>query len=127
MQTCSLPAISGYDPVEFFNSNKAIKGSGFHVSEYAGESYVFLNEENKAKFDNDPESYLPEFGGWCAFGAAISKKFFVNPEIFSITDSKLYLFLNKDIQDKWNEDEAKLLNDAEENWKKIKNVAANSL
>jgi YHS domain-containing protein len=123
----SLPAIGGYDPVSYFSANKAARGSGMNASEYKGQTYLFSSAKNKKAFDKNPTKYLPEFGGYCAFGAALGKKFHTDPTVFAIVDKKLYLNLNKDIQSKWNAKQSSMIMDAHKNWKKIKNKSAKTL
>lgn len=123
----ALVAISGYDPVSYFTMNKAVRGSGMSTSNYNGQTYLFSSAENKAKFEKSPSKYLPQFGGYCAFGAAMGKKFHSDPTVFAIVNNKLYLNLNKDIQEKWNGDQKKMIKDANANWPKIKSKSAASL
>ena len=47
-------------------------------------------------FRVSPEKYLPEYGGWCAFGMSKGEKFPVDPENFKIVDGRLLLFLKND-------------------------------
>lgn len=121
MQTSNpCVAIDGYDVVEYFKSNKAKRGSGLHVAEFNGQDYLFGSEENQKAFEKDPEKYLPQFNGWCSFGCSVGKKFHVNPENFEIVDGKLHLFLDSDIQSKWDEDPKSAKQSANKNWADIK-------
>jgi hypothetical protein len=47
-------------------------------------------------FRADPERYDPAFGGWCAFGMTMDKRFRPDPMSFKVVDGKTFLFL-KDI------------------------------
>lgn len=123
----ALPAISGYDAVSYFTQKEPVRGSGMNAYRHNGQDYLFASAENLAEFKKNPDKYLPQFGGYCAFGAAMGKKFHVDPTVFSVVDGKLYLNLNKDIQMKWNEKQAQLIKDADKNWKKIKSVASDKL
>ena len=123
----SIVAISGYDPVSYFTENKAMRGSGMQVAIHAGQTYLFASEKNKNKFVKNPSKYLPEFGGYCAFGAALGKKFHSDPTVFAVVKGKLYLNLNKDIQKKWNAKLSSMIKDGHKNWKKIKNKSAKLL
>ncbi len=115
----ALPAISGYDPVAYFTESKAVRGSGFNVATYNGQTYLFASKENKELFQKNPEKYLPQFGGWCAYGVSIGKKFHTDPNVFAIVDGKLYLNLDKEIQEKWNADQNANIDKAHKNWIKI--------
>lgn len=123
----ALPALSGYDAVSYFSQKEPIRGSGMHAFRHKGQDYLFSSTENLAEFKKNPEKYLPQFGGYCAFGAAMGKKFHADPTVYSVVGGKLYLNLNKDIQMKWNEKQAQMIKDADKNWKDIRTVAAEKL
>ena len=53
--THSTPGISGYDPVAYFTDGKPVKGSGYHVAEYKGVTYVFASKDHKTTFEASPE------------------------------------------------------------------------
>ena len=123
----SKPAITGYDPVSYFVSKKAVRGSGFHTSDYNGQTYLFSSKENKEVFAKNPTKYLPQYGGWCAYGLSVGKKFYSDPTVFAIVKNKLYLNLDKEIQKKWNKDQMNFINKGDKNWVKIANKSANEL
>jgi YHS domain-containing protein len=123
----ALPALSGYDAVSYFNQKEPVRGSGMHVHRHQGQDYLFSTAENLAEFKKNPEKYLPKYGGFCAFGAAMGKKFHADPTVYSVVDGSLYLNLNKDIQMKWNDKQAQLIKDADQNWKKIRTQSSDKL
>lgn len=123
----SLPAVGGYDLVSYFTTNAAVRGSGFHAAQYEGQSYLFSSKENQEMFEKNPTKYLPQFGGWCAYGASVGKKFHVDPTVFEVVDGKLYLNLNKEIQEKWNSDKANNIKIAHQKWDSIKSLEAGKL
>jgi YHS domain-containing protein len=116
-------AIQGYDPVAYFKSNKAIKGSKQFAVFIEGVTYYFSTAENKEVFLKSPKSYEPQYGGWCAYAmGATNEKVEVDPETFKIKDGKLFLFYHSWVNNtltKWNKDEANLHSKAEANWKII--------
>ncbi len=121
--TQSTPGISGYDPVAYFSDNKAMKGSGYHVAEYKGVTYAFASKDHKQLFEDNPEKYVPAYGGYCAYGVAVGKKFVSDPEAWKVVDGRLYLNLDKDIQSKWLQDVPGYIKKSEANWKEIKDKA----
>ncbi len=125
--THSTPGISGYDPVAYFTDGKPVKGSGYHVAEYMGVTYVFASKEHKNTFEDDPAKYVPAYGGYCAYGVAVGKKFVSDPEAWKIVQGKLYLNLDRDIQNKWSKDIPGYLKKSEANWKEIKDKAPSDL
>ncbi len=121
-------AIGGNDVVAYFTQNDAVRGSQKHTVLYRGVDYWFSNLENKNKFKASPTSFLPEYGGYCAFAMAMKNaKVPSDPNTFKLHDGKLYLFFNDYYQGEpfntiipWNADEKSMVNNADTNWEKIK-------
>jgi YHS domain-containing protein len=116
-------AIKGYDPVAYFVTHKATKGSKEFMIDYRGINYQFVSEASLETFKLNPEKYEPQYGGWCAY--AMGKegaKVEVDPETFKIIDGKLFLFYNKFFNNtlkSWNQDETNLHLHADANWQKL--------
>lgn len=121
------PAIGGYDLVSYHQESGPVRGSGFHVAQHHGATFLFASEENKNAFEADPEKYLPAYNGYCAFGASLGKKFHSDPTIYKIVDDVLYLNLDAGIQEKWNADIAGNIEKADKNWKTIATKSAADL
>lgn len=121
-------AIKGYDVVAYFTDYKAVEGSEKHSLKYDGVTFYFANEEHKNMFKKEPAHYLPQYGGYCAFGMAkMNSKVPTDPHTFKIVDGKLYLFFNDLYEGKkfntivpWNGDEANLKKAADKNWSAMK-------
>uniref|UniRef100_UPI004048FCC8 YHS domain-containing (seleno)protein n=1 Tax=Gelidibacter sp. TaxID=2018083 RepID=UPI004048FCC8 len=118
-------AIKGYDPVAYFIQKKAIKGKKELALTHQGVTYYFSSNENKEAFLKNPETYEPQYGGWCAFAIGDdNKKVSINPETFKIVDGKLYLFYNAYFNNtlkSWNKNESQLKAQADKNWQAIIN------
>ncbi|NJK88892.1 MAG: YHS domain-containing protein [Myxococcales bacterium] len=123
----SAPTIGGYDPVSYHGEGGPVRGSGMFTSVHEGQTYLFANEENKKRFDAAPAKFAPAYGGWCAYGVAVGKKFHADPTVYAIIDGRVYLNLNKDIQAKWESGRAEHLTKSEANWPKIRSRAAAKL
>jgi len=123
----SLPAVSGYDVVAYHTKNKAVKGSGWHVASHEGQNYLFSSKRNKRKIEKKPSKYVPAYNGWCAYGVAVKKKFYADPEIFEVVDGTLYLNLDKKIQKDWVEKKIDNISKANKNWKIIADKAMDKL
>ncbi len=121
--THNTPGISGYDPVSYFTEGEPQRGSGYHVADYQGVTYAFTSAEHKELFTANPSKYAPAYGGWCAYGVAVGKKFVADPEVWKIVKGKLYVNLDRGIQGKWNEDIPGYIETANSNWKEIRDKA----
>ena len=119
----STTGVQDYDLVSYHTEGKAVKGDGTNLVVVDGVTYLFASEENKNAFEKAPEKYLPAYGGYCAYGVAVGKKFVGDPEVWEIVDEKLYLNLNSDIQNKWKEDTPGNIVKADQNWPGIKDKA----
>lgn len=115
-------ALQGYDPVAYFTEGEATPGDWRITASYQDATYRFSSEEHKAAFEADPEAFLPEYGGYCAFGAAMGFKFDGDPEQWRIVDGELYLNISADIQERWLQDVPGFIEQADSNWPTIVDV-----
>lgn len=118
-------AVHGYDVVSYFG-DRPLEGKKEFSTTYDGVGFKFYNQENLEKFRESPSSYLPKYGGYCAYAVATSgKKVNVDPETYEIRDGKLYLFYNKGknntLQFWLDASPNDLVSEADKNWEKIKN------
>ena len=125
--THSTPGIGGYDPVSYFTEGRPQRGSGYHVADYKGVTYAFASEEHKDLFEANPEKYTPAYGGWCAYGVAVGKKFVADPEVWKIVNGTLYLNLDRGIQSKWKKDIPGYIKTGNQNWTEIRDKAPSDL
>ena len=114
----------GYDVVAYFN-NEAIEGSKTYSTTFDSVKYKFSSQKNLDIFLKNPEYYIPQYGGYCAYAVATnSKKIDIDPKTFEIRDGKLYLFYNSwgnNTLKKWLEKNVKgLQKNADLNWEAIK-------
>jgi YHS domain-containing protein len=120
-------ALRGYDPVAYFQDGKPVLGSAKYSAVHAGAAYQFASEENLKLFKKTPERYAPQYGGFCAYGASLGKKFDGDPLAWKVVDGKLYLNLSPDIQAKWQEDVAGNVAKADKAWPSIKDKAPSAI
>jgi YHS domain-containing protein len=125
--THSTPVLRGYDAVSYHTIGRPVMGNGSHLSEYNGEVYLFITQENKDTFDNNPAKYAPAYGGWCAFGITAGKKFHGDPLVWEIVEGKLYVNLNNKVKGLWLKDIPGNIEKANEMWEKVKNKSVSSL
>lgn len=120
-------ALQGYDPVAYFTLGAATEGNYTITTTHNDATYRFVNEEHKVAFEADPEAYLPQYGGYCAFGAAMGFKFDGDPELWKVVDGELYLNLAQDIQDRWNADIPGFIEQADAKWDDIEHKTPSEL
>lgn len=119
--------LNGYDSVAYFTKGMPTQGDKRFAVKHDGATYYFASAENMQLFQANPAMYAPQYGGYCAMGAALGKKLDVDPTQFKVVDGKLYLNLNADVFKMWSEDVPGNLLKAEANWPTIKDKAANTL
>lgn len=125
--THSTPAVQGYDVVSYQTGKRPIRGNGNFVSTHKEATYLFSSKANLETFENNPEKYVPAYGGYCAFGASVGKKFIGDPEVWRIVDGALYLNLDTGIQAEWLKDVPGRIKTANTKWKEIKDKSPASL
>lgn len=114
----------GYDVVSYFE-NKAEEGHNDFSYTLNGAKYKFTTQEHLKAFKENPDKYMPQYGGFCAYAIAEKgKKVSINPEAFEIRNGKLYLFYKTVFANtlkSWQEGNPEnLLKKADLNWNKIK-------
>ena len=85
----------GYDPVSYFpeGGGQPAKGLISISAEHAGVTYRFATEEHQAAFLDNPEKYLPAFGGWCTWAMGeLGKRVDVDPESYVVKNGRLLVF-----------------------------------
>ena len=116
--------LQGYSPVSYLDFGLAQRGSKQYKVVHKDIAYYFTSNKQKVQFEKNPEKYLPQFGGFCAFGVYAGAKFRVDPNKFVVSNGKYYLFLNDvevDAKQLWiAEKESKLLATANKNWRTLK-------
>lgn len=86
-------ALQGYSPVSYLDLGIAQKGLKEYKSTYDGLTFYFTSADQKKSFEANPKKYLPQYGGYCAFGVSVGAKFRVDPNKFVVNDGKYFLFL----------------------------------
>ncbi len=112
-------ALQGYDAVAFHTDGKATKGNPAIAAEYNGYKYFFANEENMALFEKQPETYLPAYGGYCAYGVSVGQLFPVEIDTWEIVDGRLVLQYSQDVKRNFAKHKKANFKKAEANWPKL--------
>jgi YHS domain-containing protein len=109
-------ALHGFDPVAYFTQNKAVLGSPHFTAMYHGVTYQFASKEDQAAFQEAPEKYVPQYGGFCAFATSKGVKADADPHEFAISKGKLYVNNNEQAEKLFQEDVAGTIEKADHNW-----------
>ena len=120
-------ALRGYDPVAYLTDGKPVIGDYTITAQHDGATYRFASEDHKALFLKDPTKYLPEYGGFCAYGTANGVKVDGDPTVWKIVNNKLYLNLAPPVATRWEQDIAGNIKTADEKWTDLKDKAPSEL
>jgi len=120
-------ALQGYDPVSYHNQGPE-KGKKDITFQYDGATYLFSSRNNLETFKASPNTYLPAFGGWCAWAMLDGEKVEVDPKTYKIINGRSYLFYNSffvNTLSKWNsramdETEEFLVKKSQTEWETLK-------
>jgi hypothetical protein len=120
-------ALRGYDPVAYFTDGRPVLGDFTITAQHDGATYRFASEDHKERFLKDPAKYLPEYGGFCAFGTAQGVKVDGDPNVWKIVDNKLYLNLAPAVAKRWEQDVSGNIKTADEKWTVVKDKPPSEL
>lgn len=109
-------ALRGYDPVGYFTDGHPVKGSSQFPVIYQGSLFHFSSAAHRDAFLVEPARYAPQYGGYCAYGAANGYKAKSHPDAFSIVDGKLYLNYSVAVRELWQERVSDYIAKADANW-----------
>ena len=119
--------LAGHDAVAYFTESKAVKGSAEFTAQHDGAVYRFSSAANRDAFRANPNKYAPAYGGYCAFGAALGKKFDVDGKAFEVVEGRLYVNKNLAVYKKWSQDIPTNIVKAEGQWHNIEGTAPGEL
>ena len=119
--------LSGYDTVAYFTKSAAVKGYSGISAVHDGAIYHFSSEANRDAFKANPSKYAPQYGGFCAYGAAIGAKFPVDPAVFAVVDNKLYVNNSAKVSELWTAKQSKAITLADKKWSKIRQTPSSDL
>lgn len=109
-------AIYGYDPVAYFTEGKPVEGRAEFTARHDGATWRFASAAHRDRFVADPGAYVPQYGGFCAFGVAGNYKVKVDPAAWRIVDGKLCLNYDTRVQRRWVADIPGYIAKAGANW-----------
>jgi YHS domain-containing protein len=109
-------AIKGYDAVSYFDAGKPMRGSAQFSITYKGVVYRFASADHRNRFIAEPQSFLPQYGGYCAFAIAQNWIADIDPDEWAIVDGKLYLNNGFFAQALWSVDKSGNIAAGDRNW-----------
>ena len=111
-------AIQGFDVVSY-QEKRAEKGRKEFSADYGGVSWYFATGDHRDQFRQNPERFLPEYGGFCAYSVGRGYPATADPRAFALEDRKLYLFFDKAVQTVWEQDQHRLVTAANRSWPQL--------
>lgn len=119
--------LHGVDAVALTSLGAVAEGDAAFTVVQDGNAYYFASRKSADRFSANPDRFLPQYGGFCAYAVALGKKFDGDPMFADIVDGKLYLFVNDAVFQKYLANKKETLRKAEETWPKIRNKAVSTL
>lgn len=108
--------LKGADVVAYFVEGRYRAGSPKYKSTFEDVSFYFTSAEHKAKFDQTPQAFLPQYGGYCANGIAYAIPWGGDADTWKMINGKLYIFGGQGSKDAFELDETRNLALAEKYW-----------
>ena len=96
-----------------------MKGDKHYKTDYKGATWRFSTRANLDLFRANPEAFIPQFGGYCAWALAHGKLAKSSPKSWLVEDGKLYLNFNARIQEQWLADKEAFIAQASARWPDI--------
>ena len=115
-------AIFGYDPIAYFAEIKPVKGLAEFHPEYQGSTFYFSPAANRDTFTANPDTFAPQYGGYCAFGMAKGYKATIDPAAFAVVGDKLYLDYSETVRSQWVSDIPGYIHKATANWPQVRKL-----
>jgi YHS domain-containing protein len=110
----------GFDPVAYFTDGKAVRGKHTLAGATEGRTYYFASNDHRARFEQSPAKYEPQYGGFCSNGAPYAVKLGSDPTQFEIRGGRLFIFGDVLGHEMWLLDENTNIAHADELWPSIR-------
>jgi hypothetical protein len=110
--------LEGHDAVAYFTRSEAVRGDPGITLQHAGVTWRFASAANRAEFAQQPQKYMPQFGGFCTNGInyAIPWGGGGGPDTWRIYRGKLYVFGGRQARDNFELDTELNLRRAHHYW-----------
>jgi YHS domain-containing protein len=112
-------AVKGYDVVAYFVDGRAVPGDARFEHAVDGVRYRFATAANRDRFAREPQRYLPQYGGFCAWAVSLGKTADTDPLAWRIVDGRLFLNYDRSVQKQWEGDIKGNVAKADANWPRL--------
>jgi YHS domain-containing protein len=112
----------GFDPVAYQLQGAPQRGGAALAVELPGRTYYFASAEHRDRFVADPARWEPQYGGFCASGAAFAIKLGSDPTSWTVRDGRLFIFGDVLGQTAWRLDPAWNVEQADREWPRIRDT-----
>lgn len=113
-------ALNGYDAVSYYREKLAVEGNKMISTKFANAIWYFRDSSNLNTFLKNPDKFIPEYGGFCAYGTRYGMLIESDPEVFALVDKKLYFVMDTGDRKKWKKDLLENIEKADKKWEKLK-------
>lgn len=109
-------AVKGYDVVAYFVDGRAVPGTAAFEHAVGGVRYRFASAANRDRFAQEPQRYVPQYGGFCAYAVSKGYTADTDPLAWKIVDGRLFLNYDRDVQKIWEQDIPGRIQTGDANW-----------
>jgi hypothetical protein len=109
-------ALKGYDVVAYFVEGRAVTGDARFEHALDGVRYRFATAANRDRFVREPQRFLPQYGGFCAWAVSRGYTADTDPLAWRIVDGRLFLNYDRSVQRRWEADVPGNVAKGDANW-----------
>lgn len=116
-------AIDGHDSVQYYSSevrskHSEVKGLKRYAVEWNDATWLFASQVSADKFEADPESYAPQYNGFCSNALALDEGLIrTDGTVWEFFGEKLHMFYAERGRQRWlNGDWASYKKEADAAW-----------
>lgn len=104
----------------YFTESAPVRGDSAISAKHEGVTYHFSSEEHRTLFMEDPDRYLPAYGGFCAYAVANNYTASIQPDLWVVHNGRLYLNFNRGVYNAFLRNINGMIGRGDQNWPGIK-------
>jgi YHS domain-containing protein len=108
--------LGGRDVVSYFVAGVPVQGQPRWRTEFEGVAFYFADAANQARFEAQPQAYLPAYRGFCAMSMVYAVPRRGDPDVWMVVDGRLLLFADASALAAFRRDSASNLAQADRYW-----------